>query len=107
MSNVFFEAVEARQEAINSLLCVGLDPEPAKIPQRYQSEDRPILRFCLDVINATKDVASCYKPQFAHFAAADALSDLEEVMLALKSEGLTRHLRCQAGRRGQHQSLLR
>ena len=77
MSNVFFEAVAARQEAINSLLCVGLDPEPAKIPERYQSEDRPILKFCLDVIEATKDVASCYKPQFAHFAAANALADLK------------------------------
>ena len=88
MSNVFFEAVAARQEAINSLLCVGLDPEPAEIPERYQSENRPILKFCLDVIEATKDVVSCYKPQFAHFAAANALADLKEVMLALKSEGL-------------------
>ena len=58
MPNVFFEAVAARQEAINSLLCVGLDPEVAKIPARYQSEDRPILKFCLDVIDATKDIAS-------------------------------------------------
>ena len=40
------------------------------------------------MIDATKDVASCYKPQFAHFAAANALDDLKEVMQALKSEGL-------------------
>ena len=76
-----------RDKAINSLLCVGLDLD-TKIPERYQSEDRPILKFCFDVIDATKDVASCYKPQFAHFAAANALDDLKEVMQALKSEGL-------------------
>ena len=48
MSNVFFEAVAARQEAINSLLCVGLDPESAKIPARYQSEeaDPKVLSGC-------------------------------------------------------------
>jgi len=88
VSNVFFEAVAARQEAINSLLCVGLDPEPSKIPARYQSEDRPILKFCLEVIDATKDIVSCYKPQFAHFAAANALADLREVISVLRAEGL-------------------
>ena len=88
MLNEFFEGVAARQAKINSLLCIGLDPEPSKIPERYQSGDRPILKFCLDVIDATKDVASCYKPQFAHFAAADALEDLKDVVATLKSEGL-------------------
>ena len=68
MSNVFLKQ-SRRGRAINSLLCVGLDPEPAG-SARYRSEDRPILKFCLDVIDATKDMASCYKPQFAHFAAA-------------------------------------
>jgi orotidine-5'-phosphate decarboxylase len=88
VSNVFFETVAARQEAIDSLLCVGLDPEPARIPEHYHSEARPILKFCLDVVEATKDVVSCYKPQFAHFAAANALADLREVISVLRAEGL-------------------
>ena len=88
MSNVFFEAVSARQEAIDSLLCVGLDPEPARIPEHYHTEARPILKFCLDVIEATKDVVSCYKPQFAHFAAANSLADLKEIISVLRAEGL-------------------
>ncbi len=32
----FFDVVSARQETLNTLLCVGLDPDVSKIPQRYQ-----------------------------------------------------------------------
>ena len=86
--NDLFGAVKERQERIKSLLCVGLDPDLDKIPRAYQKQDRPILRFCLDVIDATKDFASCFKPQFAHFAAASATDDLQEVVSILRSEGL-------------------
>ncbi len=86
--NAFFESVAERQKTINSLLCVGLDPEPAKIPERYQRLDRPIFEFCKDVIDATHEFVSCYKPQFAHFAAADALGDLRDLMALLRSENL-------------------
>ena len=75
--NDFFGAVKERQERIKSLLCVGLDPDLDKIPRAYQKQDRPILQFCLDVIDTTKDFASCFKPQFAHFAAASATDDLQ------------------------------
>lgn len=86
--NAFFGAVSKRQIAINSLLCVGLDPEPHRIPARYAECERPILQFCLDVIDATHDVSACYKPQFAHFAAANALEDLKEIIAHLRSESI-------------------
>ena len=45
-------------------------------------------QFCLDVIDSTSDVACCFKPQFAHFAAADALDDLRDVIAHLKERSI-------------------
>lgn len=86
--NAFFESVAERQNSINSLLCVGLDPELSRIPERYHHSERPILAFCTDVIEATRDLTACFKPQFAHFAAADALDDLREVIAILNAMNL-------------------
>jgi len=86
--SAFFDSVAERQKAIGSLLCVGLDPELTKIPERYHKLERPIFEFCKDVIDATQAFASCFKPQFAHFAAADALSDLKDLVALLRSENL-------------------
>jgi orotidine-5'-phosphate decarboxylase len=86
--SAFFDSVAERQKQIRSLLCVGLDPELIRIPERYQQRERPIFEFCKDVIEVTRDFASCFKPQFAHFAAADALSDLKDLVALLRSENL-------------------
>ena len=88
MLSAFFDLVAERQQAIGSLLCVGLDPELSRIPERYRQLERPIFEFCKDVIEVTSDVASCFKPQFAHFAAADALGDLKDLVALLRSENL-------------------
>ena len=86
--SAFFDSVAERQKAIGSLLCVGLDPELSRIPKRYHKLQRPIFEFCKDVIDVTRDFASCFKPQFAHFAAADALRDLKDLVVLLRSENL-------------------
>ena len=86
--NNFFERVALRQTEIDSLLCIGLDPEPSRFPERYLNADRPVLQFCLEVIEATHDLTCCYKPQFAHFAAADALEDLKEVIAYLRAKSI-------------------
>ena len=84
----FFDVVSARQQTLNTLLCVGLDPDRSKIPQRYQVAARPVLAFCLDVIDATHDLVATFKPQFAHFAAADALGDLKEAITYCRELGV-------------------
>ena len=86
--NAFFQAISERQTRLNSFLCVGLDPEPSKLPERYLGAERPVKQFCLDVIDSTSDVACCFKPQFAHFAAADALDDLRDVIAHLKERSI-------------------
>jgi len=48
-----------------SLVCVGLDPQPGKVPARHGS----VADFTKAVIDATADVACCYKPNIAFYEA--------------------------------------
>lgn len=50
-----------------SFLCVGLDPDPAKIPTHLQSEPDPVFAFNKAIIDATIDLAVAYKPNIAFF----------------------------------------
>lgn len=50
-----------------SLLCVGLDPDPAKIPASLAKEANPVLTFNREIIAATADQACAFKPNFAFF----------------------------------------
>ena len=74
--STFFAKINQRQQEIASLLCVGLDPDPERIPAEFLSQDFPIFAFNKKIIDATKAYACCYKPQFAHFAAAGAEAEL-------------------------------
>ena len=59
-------AASARNE---SLLCVGLDPVIEKLPAAMLTESDPVLRFCIEIIQATSDLVCAYKPNFAFFGA--------------------------------------
>ena len=56
----------------SSFLCVGLDPDLAKIPQHLLSEPDPICSFCREIIEQTADYAVAYKPNIAFFEALGA-----------------------------------
>jgi orotidine-5'-phosphate decarboxylase len=60
------------------MLCVGLDPDPAKIPAHLQGPDA-IFRFCADIADATASLACAFKPQIAYFAAIGAEAQLEKL----------------------------
>jgi orotidine-5'-phosphate decarboxylase len=59
-----------------SLVCVGLDPEPSKFPARFRDRPDGIFAFNKAIVDATHDIVCAFKPQFAHFAAANALDQL-------------------------------
>ena len=76
-----FRALLAGAEAKNaSMLCVGLDPEPAKFPLAWRNDPRRIFDFCAAIVGATKDLVSAYKPQIAYFAAQRAEEQLERLI---------------------------
>ncbi len=59
------------------MLCVGLDPEPARLPGAYQNDAAHIYDFCAAIVDATADLVIAFKPQIAYFAAHRAENQLE------------------------------
>ena len=80
----FTDALAAATRLNDSLLCVGLDPEPAKFPGAWKGDAGRIFEFCARVVDATKDKVCAYKPQIAYFAAHRAEDQLEELMAYIR-----------------------
>ena len=69
----------------NSLLCVGLDPEPTRFPAGMQGDPRKIYDFCAAIVDATADLVCAFKPQIAYFAAHGAEDQLERLMQHMRA----------------------
>ena len=81
MSTIGFIDQLARAESLNeSMLCVGLDPDPAKFPGSWKDDTRRIFDFCATIVDATKDLVIAFKPQIAYFAAHRAEDQLERLI---------------------------
>jgi orotidine-5'-phosphate decarboxylase len=65
----FKEKLLLAAETNNSWLCVGLDPDPAKIPGEFGEGASAVARFCCEIIEATRDLVCAYKPNAAFFEA--------------------------------------
>ncbi len=76
----FIESLNAAWVKNNSLLCVGLDPDPAKFPAHLKSRPEAIFEFCARIADATADLVCCFKPQIAYFAAQRAENQLEALI---------------------------
>jgi orotidine-5'-phosphate decarboxylase len=76
----FMQALRARWERADSLVCVGLDPEPAKFPSRVADGPDAIFSFCREIVDATAQYVCCFKPQIAHFAALGAEDALQRLI---------------------------
>jgi orotidine-5'-phosphate decarboxylase len=66
------QKLEARMDASDSLLCVGLDPEPSRLPERFRSERFPLFTFCREIVDTTARFACAFKPNTAFFEATGA-----------------------------------
>lgn len=72
--------LHSAQQHNDSLLCVGLDPEPSRFPQHIRGDANKIYDFCAAIVDATADLAIAFKPQIAYFAAHRAEGQLERLM---------------------------
>ena len=86
MAASFTDRLEAAVASNNSLLCIGLDPEPALLGNHPATEDG-ILGWSKAIIEQTSDLVCCYKPNFAFYeqfglAGLSALSRLRDVIPA-------------------------
>lgn len=77
----FIDRLQDRWLHADTLVCVGLDPEPAKFPARFAHDPDAIFNFCRDIIDATAPYVCAFKPQIAHFAAAHAEEALRMLIM--------------------------
>ena len=76
----FTDKLAGAERRNDSLLCVGLDPDPARFPAPWTGDERRIFDFCAAIVDATKDSVLAFKPQIAYFAAHRAETQLERLM---------------------------
>ena len=81
----FIEMLQGAQGRHGSMLCVGLDPEPARFPGAMKGDAGKIFDFCARIADATADLVIAFKPQIAYFAAHRAEAQLEKLMAHLRS----------------------
>jgi len=80
----FLDMLGAAERQNQSMLCVGLDPEPAKFPGAFQGDASRIYDFCAAIVDATADLVIAFKPQIAYFAAHRAEDQLEKLMAHMR-----------------------
>ncbi len=79
----FINALKQRWQHANTLVCVGLDPEPQKFPSVFANDSDAVFNFCRDIADATAEYACAFKPQIAHFAALGAEDALQRLIAHL------------------------
>ena len=82
----FSDLLRARWRDADTLLCVGLDPDPARFPAHLRGRADAILAFCREIADATAEFACAFKPQIAYFAAARAEDQLEALIAHLRNQ---------------------
>ncbi len=86
--SAFFERLALVQESYDTLLCIGLDPDPARFPASIRQSANPVFEFNRHIIDATADLVCCYKPQIAHYAALGAEAELEQTINYIKDRNI-------------------
>lgn len=80
MHNSFKAKLHDAWSQQNSLLCVGLDPNPELMPGHLQHRAHNVFDFCTAIIDATHDLVCAYKPQIAYFADTAKEEQLQAVI---------------------------
>lgn len=85
----FLDKLLAAERSNHSLLCVGLDPEPGRLPETLRGlpVEKAVVQFCRAIIEATAPYASAFKPNLAFFEVLGPAGMLafQEVVRAIPS----------------------
>jgi orotidine-5'-phosphate decarboxylase len=76
MALKFSERLDRAHAAADSLVCVGLDPDLARLPHDLRSDREPLLAFNRRIVDATHDLCAAYKPQIAFYSALGKEAEL-------------------------------
>ncbi len=84
--NTFIQQLQSAWASQGSMLCVGFDPDPKRLPAALQGKSDGIFEFCREIADATADTVCSFKPQFAYFASQRAEAQLEKLTRYLKDK---------------------
>jgi len=85
-SNTFNQQLQSAWASQGSMLCVGFDPDPKRLPPALQGKPEGIFEFCREIADSTADLVCTFKPQFAYFASQRAEAQLEKLIRHLKDK---------------------
>lgn len=79
----FHDRLRRAWAASGSMLCVGLDPDPARLPAAVHGS---VLDFCTAIVDATAPYVCAFKPQIAYFAATGEEAALERLCARIRDQ---------------------
>jgi orotidine-5'-phosphate decarboxylase len=84
--NAILRKLNARIDAADTLVCVGLDPVIETMPPELRAHPASLFEFCRRVIDATAPYTAAYKPNIAFFEAygSPGIAQLERVAAYLQ-----------------------
>jgi orotidine-5'-phosphate decarboxylase len=91
MSDAFNERLRAVQRRTGSLLCVGLDVDPSRLPQGLSQDHHGFRTFVRGIVEATADLVCAYKPNLAFYEAmgAHCYELLRDTVVAIPTDLIT------------------
>jgi len=84
----FFTRLADRVEAVDSVVSVGLDPDPDRLPASVRDADLPRWAFNRRIIDATHEHAACFKPNAAFYEDRDGWRALAETVAYAHGKGV-------------------
>ncbi|MBN1291121.1 MAG: orotidine-5'-phosphate decarboxylase [Candidatus Latescibacteria bacterium] len=69
----FINKIVEKSKKADSLVCIGLDTDPLKIPVHLRQSGNAVLEFNKSIITATKDLVCAYKPNAAFYEAMGSI----------------------------------
>ena len=76
----FFDRLADRIDAVDSVVSVGLDPDPDRLPEHLRDRDMPRWAFNRRIIDATHEHAAAFKLNAAFYEDADGWRALRETV---------------------------
>ena len=88
MPGTYLERLASRSERVGSVLCLGLDPDPATLPPGFAPTADGIEAFASLLLEAAIDVAAAVKPNLAFFEAfgSGGLAALERLRARIPAD---------------------
>lgn len=88
MTATYLERLATRSAAVGSVLCVGLDPDPASLPEGFSHDLAGIERFATMIVDAAVPYAAAVKPNLAFWEShgSDGVAALERIRSRLPAD---------------------